>query len=153
MIKIYRTGELPLAEILLRGEDDVKEIEARVRDIIENVRKEGDKALYRYAEAFAYARVDKEFIAIMEKAAANIREFHSAQVRKDYRIERGGAVLGQRFIPVACAGLYVTGRHGELSVHRSDERNTRQNRGREAHNNVHAARQEREDSGRHTCRR
>lgn len=126
MIKIYRTGELPLEEILLRGEDDVREIEARVRDIIENVRKEGDKALYRYAEAFdgakldslkvtsseidaAYARVDKEFVAIMEKAAANIREFHSEQVRKDYRIERDGAVLGQRFIPVACAGLYVPG--------------------------------------------
>ena len=126
MIKIYRTGELPLEEILYRGEDDVGEIEARVSDIIENVRKEGDKALYRYAEAFdkakldslkatpaeidaAYARVDKEFVAIMEKAAANIREFHSAQVRKDYRIERDGATLGQRFIPVACAGLYVPG--------------------------------------------
>lgn len=126
MIKIYRTGELPLAEILLRGEDDVKEIEERVLNIIENVRKEGDMALYRYAEAFdgvklsslkvtaseideAYARVDKEFISIMEKAAANIREFHSKQVRKDYRMERGGAVLGQRFIPVACAGLYVPG--------------------------------------------
>ena len=126
MIKIYRTSELPLAEILLRGEDDVKEIEERVLNIIENVRKEGDMALYRYAEAFdgvklsslkvtaseideAYARVDKEFISIMEKAAANIREFHSKQVRKDYRMERGGAVLGQRFIPVACAGLYVPG--------------------------------------------
>lgn len=126
MIKIYRTGELPLAEILWRGEDDVKEIEERVQNIIENVRKDGDKALYRYAEAFdgvklaslkvtaaeideAYARVDKEFIAIMEKAASNIREFHSKQVRKDYRMERGGAVLGQRFIPVACAGLYVPG--------------------------------------------
>ena len=92
-----------------------------------NVRKNGDKALFEYCEKFdkakltalqvtaeeieeAFALVDPELIAIMEKAAVNIRAFHSRQARSGFEIQgEDGIVLGQRITPVDRAGLYVPG--------------------------------------------
>ena len=98
-----------------------------VADIIATVRREGDKALYAYAEKFdravlsslevseeeiaeAFDAVEPRFIEILKKAAENIRLFHSAQKRNSFIInEKNGVIIGQKVIPIEKVGLYVPG--------------------------------------------
>ena len=125
MIKIMKYGDVPNDEIFARAEPAVNVVEV-VAEIIDNVRKNGDKALFEYTEKFdkaklsslavtddeideAYAKVSPELIEIMKKAAANIRRFHEKQVRNSFVIAEDGVVMGQRVIPVDRAGLYVPG--------------------------------------------
>ncbi|MBE6806018.1 MAG: histidinol dehydrogenase [Ruminococcaceae bacterium] len=126
MIKIMEYSAVPYDEIFARTmpEMDVEDI---VADIIKNVRENGDKALLEYTEKFdkaklssllvtreeideALAVTEPEFIAILERAAANIRKFHEKQVRNSFIInDENGIVMGQKVIPVDKAGLYVPG--------------------------------------------
>ncbi|MBQ8358198.1 MAG: histidinol dehydrogenase [Clostridia bacterium] len=126
MIKILKYGEVKNSEIFARVTPAV-DVEAIVADIIANVRKNGDKALYEYCEKFdkvkleslavseaeieaAVAEVPEEFLRILRTAAENIRHFHEKQKRNSFIInDRDGIVMGQKIIPVDRAGLYVPG--------------------------------------------
>jgi histidinol dehydrogenase len=126
MIQILKYGEVPASEIFARTEPTVN-VEDIVAEIIANVRKNGDAALYEYCEKFdkakldslqvskeeideAMAAVEPKFLEILRKAAENIRMFHSRQVRNSFVInESNGVVVGQKIIPVDRAGLYVPG--------------------------------------------
>lgn len=126
MIQILKYGEVPASEIFARTEPTVN-VEGIVTEIIANVRKNGDAALYEYCEKFdkaklsalqvsgaeideAVAAVEPKFLEILRKAAENIRSFHSRQVRNSFVInEKNGVVIGQKIIPVDRAGLYVPG--------------------------------------------
>ena len=126
MIKIMKYGEVTADEIFARAENTVN-VEGIVAEIIENVRNNGDKALYEYCEKFdkakltalqvtqaeideAFASVEPEFLEILRKAAENIRKFHQRQVRNSFVInDTDGVVIGQKIIPVDRAGLYVPG--------------------------------------------
>ena len=126
MIKIMKYGEVSKDEIFARGETsfDVADI---VTDIIENVKQNGDKALFEYAEKFdkaklsslevteeeieeAFNKVEPKFIEIIKTAAQNIRNFHEKQVRNSFIInEQEGIVTGQKVTPIEKVGLYVPG--------------------------------------------
>ena len=126
MISILKYGEVPNSEIFARAVPSVN-VEDTVAEIIKNVRKKGDSALYEYSERFdkakltsllvseeeiteAYASVEPRFIEILERAAANIRKFHEKQLRNSFIInDEDGIVIGQKIIPVDRAGLYVPG--------------------------------------------
>ena len=126
MIQILKYGEVNNQEIFARTEPAVN-VEAVVAEIIENVRKNGDKALLEYSRKFdraeltslqvtkeemeeALASVDPAFLEILREAAENIRRFHEKQKRTSFLInEQPGVVMGQKIIPVDRAGLYVPG--------------------------------------------
>ena len=126
MIKILKFGEVSTNDIFARVAPTVN-VEAVVTEIIDNVRKNGDVALYAYCEKFdkakltdllvsedefdeAMEQVAPEFLEILEKAAANIRKFHQRQVRNSFILnDENGIVVGQKIIPVDRAGLYVPG--------------------------------------------
>lgn len=126
MISILKYGEVSNEEIFARG-TAVADVSAIVSDIIENVKANGDKALFEYCKKFdkadlsslevseaeiqeAFESVEPRFIEILEKAAANIRAFHEKQVRNSFIInDNDGIVIGQKVIPVEKAGLYVPG--------------------------------------------
>lgn len=126
MIKIMKYGEVSNDEIFARVTPTVN-VEAIVTDIIENVKANGDKALFEYNEKFdgakltslqvtqeeideAFSLVEPKFIEILKKAAENIKAFHSKQVRNSFIMnESNGVVIGQKIIPVDRAGLYVPG--------------------------------------------
>lgn len=126
MISIYNYNQLDNKEILARMSPKAN-VEDIVSAIIENVKTNGDKALYEYTEKFdgakleslevsdrecaeAMQEVEPEFLKILEKAASNIRRFHEQQKRSNYIISGdNGALLGQRVIPIEKAGLYVPG--------------------------------------------
>lgn len=126
MIKIYKSSELSSADIINRSEAS-SDVAAVVSDIIADVRKNGDEALYRYAKKFdraelsslevsdaevdaAFRDVEKRYIEIITEAAENIRTYHEKQKREGFRIEKkNGTVLGQKITPLARVGLYVPG--------------------------------------------
>ena len=126
MIKILKYNEVDNAEIFARVEL-TSSVEDVVAAIIADVRKNGDSALFAYTAKFDKAEltrmevtpeeieearnaVEPEFIAILEKAAKNIRRFHEAQKRQSFIInDTDGVVMGQKIIPVDRAGLYVPG--------------------------------------------
>ena len=126
MIKILRFSDVSPEDVFSRAESTVN-VEDIVTDIIYNVRKRGDEALYEYCEKFdkakltsllvseeeideAFASVEPRFIDILTRAAANIRKFHEKQVRNSFIInDEDGIVIGQKVIPVDRAGLYVPG--------------------------------------------
>lgn len=126
MIKIMKYGEVPNSEIFARSVPKI-DVAGTVAEIIKNVRENGDKALFEYCEKFdkaqlsslavtkeeideALSLVEPEFLKILEKAAKNIRKFHSRQVRNSFIInDEDGIVIGQKIIPVDRAGLYVPG--------------------------------------------
>ncbi len=126
MIKILEYSKIKKDEIFTRTQEsfDVADI---VSGIIENVKANGDKALYEYCLKFdkaeltslevtqeeideAFAEVEPRFIEILRTAAENIRAFHEKQVRQSFIIsEKNGIVTGQKITPIEKVGLYVPG--------------------------------------------
>ena len=126
MIKIYKYGEVSNEEIFAR-ENIASNVEGIVSEIIANVVKNGDKALFEYCEKFdkatldslevsekeideAFASVDSEFVEIIKEAAENIRAFHKKQAKTGFELrEKDGVVTGQKIMPIEKVGLYVPG--------------------------------------------
>lgn len=126
MIKILKFGEVPVEEIFSRAETAIN-VETTVAEIIENVKANGDKALYEYCEKFDKAKLDSllvtqeeieeavntvepKFIEILKSAAENIRFYHQNQVREGFELKKeDGIIIGQKITPIDRAGLYVPG--------------------------------------------
>jgi histidinol dehydrogenase len=95
------------------------------REIIEQVREEGDAALRTYTREFddceigniditddaarAVDTLDDDLTAHIETAAQNIRAFHERQVPEDWRESFDGRELGRRFRPIERVGVYAPG--------------------------------------------
>ena len=126
MIRIYEYTAVSENEIFARTSSS-QDVSGIVAPIIADVRSRGDIALRDYTARFdgveitdvevprteidaAYETMDKAFIDVLEKAAKNIRSYHSRQKRESFVIsEQEGVVLGQKIVPVAVAGIYVPG--------------------------------------------
>ena len=126
MIKIMKYGQVPNSEIFARVTPTV-DVAGIVADILYDVRKNGDKAVLAYCAKFDKAELDTlevskqeiaeaidavepEFLDILKKAAANIRAFHSRQVRNSFVLaDKPGVVLGQKVTPIEKVGVYVPG--------------------------------------------
>ncbi|MBE3568938.1 MAG: histidinol dehydrogenase [Bacillales bacterium] len=98
-----------------------------VLEIIEAVRREGDRALLAYTERFdgikldrmqvseeeikeALQNFDPEILKVLEEAANNIRRFHEKQRRETWVTQdENGTILGQKFTPLDSVGVYVPG--------------------------------------------
>ncbi len=126
MIRVLKEGVNTREEIFCPNEVKI-DVEQIVSDIIENVIKNGDKALFEYALKFdkvnltslevtseeiesAVKNADKEFLRILNRAKQNIYEFHQKQYREGFEIRKeNGIILGQKIIPIEKVGLYVPG--------------------------------------------
>ena len=101
MIKIYAWGQVSREQIFARG-TAAADVSGKVAEIIARVRQQGDEALLAYAREFdkaeltslevsqaeidaAFASVEPRFLAVLNKAAANIRAYHEKQLRQAYR--------------------------------------------------------------------
>ena len=126
MIKIMKYGQVPSSEIFARVTPTV-DVAGIVADILYDVRKNGDKAVLAYCAKFDKAELDTlevskeeieealnlvepDFLEILREAAANIRAFHSRQVRNSFVMaDKPGIVLGQKVTPIEKVGVYVPG--------------------------------------------
>lgn len=127
MIKILKMKDITVEEVLNRKIEDYGEYENTVKNIIAEVRADGDAALFRFAKKFdgvtldalevgeeeknsAWERVPQDYKDMLQRAAANIVEFHKMQLREGFEIKRAdGTVLGQKYAPLARVGIYVPG--------------------------------------------
>jgi len=121
--------ESVVAELEIRGESVPDEIMEVVNGIVEDVRRNGDRALFEYTKRFDSVdpeihgvRIEQDEIraalealpgeerALIEEAAESIREFHSRQLEQSWTYEpQPGVVLGQKVTPIDRVGLYVPG--------------------------------------------
>lgn len=129
-IRLTKDSQRDLLDSLLkRSPNNYGQYESVVADIIASVREKGDQAVFDYTSQFdkwnctadnirvtdaeiekAYAEADAAFVAVMEKSAANIRDFHQKQLRNSWIDTRpDGSLLGQRILPIAVSGVYVPG--------------------------------------------
>ena len=126
MIKIMKYGVVTEDEIFSRSSSS-KDVSSVVSSIIKDVQEKGDEALREYTKKLdgadsseievskeeikaAADSMDSEFMRVLEKAASNIRKYHSKQVRNSFVMtEENGIVLGQKIVPVSVAGIYVPG--------------------------------------------
>ena len=135
-MKIFRypskEAEARLLSIINRGISFSRKDQLSVSRILEDVRKNGDRALIRYIRKFdspsmvsdslkvtrkevdyASKVVEKAFIASLKRAIGQIESFHKQQIRLSWiSNERNGAFLGQIVNPVDAAGVYVPGGKG-----------------------------------------
>ncbi len=116
-----------LKEVRDRSSDTDRDVTAVVSEIIQNVRKNGDKAVEEYTIRFdgkapAFFEVPREemekavqscdpaFVETLRKAAENIRDFHQRQLQQSWlTTKENGVILGQRVRGLARVGLYVPG--------------------------------------------
>lgn len=114
-----------------RKDPDTK-VDTIVRDILDNVKNNGDKALAEYTAKFdcegftpdmlkvptekitaALEEIPAEDVAILEEAIERIRAFHANQKEKSWwTTSEDGTILGQMVRPVDRVGLYVPGGQG-----------------------------------------
>ncbi|MGE0407381.1 MAG: histidinol dehydrogenase [Candidatus Korobacteraceae bacterium] len=121
------------AELLVRSREQrgmagLDEVEPQVRRIVNDVRKNGERALRRYAEKWdgigkrqpiavseaemqqAWDEAAPEFRAALERAAENIRRFCEWQKPSDWTREAApGVCIGQIVRPIGSVGCYVPG--------------------------------------------
>jgi histidinol dehydrogenase len=103
--------------------------EATVREVLQAVKRQGDKAVLHYTAEFdhqtlqpeelrvtgseldaAYQQVSKELLAAIQLACRQIEAFHRQRVPKSWvHFGDDEVVLGKRYTPVDRAGLYVPG--------------------------------------------
>ncbi len=115
------------------SEELLGEVESKVRDIIKQVRKEGDQGLLEIThrlegnnlkpeelmvseEEFEEAKkqVNPELVKIIEQAIARVRSFHQAQMERSWLLnQERGMVLGQLVQPLERVGIYVPGGKAE----------------------------------------
>lgn len=118
-----------LESLLKRSPASYGQYEDTVTDIVYDIRKRKDTALFEYTEKFdhctldhdtirvtreeieeAYSLVDPELVRVMRASAQNIREYHKKQVRNSwFDAKPDGSILGQRILPLATVGVYVPG--------------------------------------------
>lgn len=135
-MKIYhypsQSAEKKVAAIANRSLSFKKKDYQAVASILEDVRRNGDAAVIKYAKRFdapgltvkkmkvthkelaaASKKVDRSFVRALNRATAQIEVFHRHQVQNSWmNTERKGTVLGQMINPVDAAGVYVPGAKG-----------------------------------------
>ena len=117
-----------------RSTNSFSEQERKVAEIIEAVRKDGDRAVFAFTEKFdgvtitkdnivvtqaeidrAYETIDPELLKVIRDAIKNIRDYHMLQKRASWFDTKDGIFLGQRILPIAKVGVYVPGGKAVLS--------------------------------------
>ena len=115
--------------LLKRSPSQYTQYEDTVNEILKNIRENRDKALFEYTEKFdgftltpdnirvtkseieeAYTKLDPEYIEVIRKAAANISDFHTKQLRNSwFETKPDGSLLGMKITAIEKLGVYVPG--------------------------------------------
>lgn len=129
-IKIDEVSKKRLLEDLLkRSPNNYDSYTESVNEIIADVKKQGDKAVFAYTKQFdqveldatnirvtkeeieeAYDLVDQDLIDVIRKALINIKSYHEKQRQNSwFDSQPNGIILGQKVTPLEKVGVYVPG--------------------------------------------
>lgn len=118
-----------LNDLLKRSPNNYDEYADAVAEIVNDVRANGDKALFEYTLKFdkttltadnilvskeeieeAYSLVEPSLVEVIKKAAENIRVFHEKQRQYSWFDSKpDGTILGQKVTALSKVGVYVPG--------------------------------------------
>ncbi len=116
-------------DLLKRSPNSYQQYEEQVSRIIEEVRANGDEALFAFTKQFdgadldsntvkvtreeineAYDLTDDALLQVMKKSLHNIKVYHEKQKQYSWFDSRpDGVMLGQKVTPLARVGVYVPG--------------------------------------------
>ena len=126
-MKLLKSSEITPAQLRPRYGTEYSRVEQAVRDILLDVKENGDEALKVYSLKFDHAelsslavmdaeieaglsKTDSKLLFTMRQAAENIRAFHQKQKREGFVMsEQEGVLLGQRILPLERVGIYIPG--------------------------------------------
>lgn len=127
MKKGGKSGREFIKQLKQRSESSNRQVEGAVSEIIENVRKNSDQAVRDYTLKFdgsvpekieigraemqeLAGQCDPEFLAALDRAAENIRDFHQRQKQQSWlNTQDNGVIMGQRIRGLNKVGIYVPG--------------------------------------------
>lgn len=118
-----------LNDLLKRSPNNYGSYADTVEKIVNNVRDNGDKALFDYTKQFdkadihagnvqvtkeeieyAYTQVDEKLLEVIRKAKENIRVYHEKQRQYSwFDTDEKGVMLGQKVTALESVGVYVPG--------------------------------------------
>lgn len=118
-----------LSELLKRNPNQYNTYADRVAEILDDVRENGDEAVFSYTRKFdkaeinednfrvteeeikaAYEKIPQELLEVIRKAASNIRDYHVMQKQRSwFNTDEKGTLLGQKVTPLESVGVYVPG--------------------------------------------
>ena len=118
-----------LDDLLKRSPNNYTEYADTVQEIVDNVRANGNKALFEYTKKFdkadinednikvtkeeieeAYKEVDAHLLEVIRKALVNIRTYHEKQKQYSwFDSTEDGTMLGQKVTALQSVGVYVPG--------------------------------------------
>ena len=118
-----------LDDLLKRSPNNYGQYVDTVQEIVDNIRENGNKALFDYTKKFdkadinesnilvtkeeieaAYNEVDPHLIEVIRKALVNIREYHEKQRQYSwFDTKENGTMLGQKITALESVGVYVPG--------------------------------------------
>lgn len=129
-IKLDEQGIADILENMLkRSPANYDEYEDVVKEILSDVKRHGDKAIFEYTKRFdkatldattvrvtedeivdAYSQVSPRLIEIIQNSCENIRVFHEKQKMNSwFDTEKPGTMVGQKVTPLQKVGVYVPG--------------------------------------------
>ena len=134
MISKFSRENVRYRNLLKRRSSSSVEVEATVKDVLQNVKEKGDEALYSYMkqfdhvnineiglfvseEEFARARdmVSEKFKESVKRACDNLFRFHKRQLPKGFTEEyEDGVVLERRYTPIDSLAVTVPGNRAAL---------------------------------------
>lgn len=118
-----------LADLLKRDPNNYETYADTVQEIVESVKRDGDRAVFDYTKKFdkaeingeslkvtekeieeAMKEVDPKLMEILQKSMKNIRRFHEKQRQYSWFDSKpDGTILGQKITPLESVGVYVPG--------------------------------------------
>ena len=123
MIRIIKPEEYKRISV-----SEHQDITATVREILSAVKAQGDEAVKHYETKYgrrsapvelkvspeeisrALTLLDPEYVSMLNRAADNIRAYHTHQICRDYSFKpQEGILLGQKVIPLNRVGIYIPG--------------------------------------------
>ncbi len=126
-------SEIEIKLLCERGGLSFENIEMTVKEVLNDVKKFGDRALRKYTEKFdqvsldSFLVLDSEIVAACNRvpnrikkafklAAKNINKFHKLQLQKGSKLQvMNGVNLAFSFRPIERVGLYIPGGSAPLS--------------------------------------
>ncbi|ADL04558.1 histidinol dehydrogenase [Lacrimispora saccharolytica] len=118
-----------LADLLKRDPNNYDAYADTVQEIVNSVKRDGDKAVFAYTKEFdkadinpenlkvtekeieeAMKEVDPKLMEILRKSMKNIRQYHEKQRQYSWFDSKpDGTILGQKITPLESVGVYVPG--------------------------------------------
>ena len=126
-MKLVKIGSANFKKIINRNSHFKKRVTESVKNILDNVRLNGDDACLRYTRKFdkvkmkqkdirvtecetsgAYQDIKPEIVTALKAAMDNIDRFYKKQIKKSWRIKnKDGVILGKKITPIDSVGVYV----------------------------------------------